>query len=729
MKKNMTWLKIYVIIFFVPYALFSQITKQDSLKTVIDSSFTQLNEVVIKGKKPYFESKSDRFVFNIENSSLSVGNNVWDVLKETPLVTVEQEKVSIVGFQNATVYINDRKSMLKGKDLFQYLKAMPSDNIVKIELITAPSAKYDASDGAIINLVLKKSMDDGLKGSFTLTDEQKKRNSQNGNVSLNYHKKRYSQSFLFSLGQNNEIVTENRQNSSKIIASTEQSNTHNLVKEPRVSVNTAVNFELDEKSIIGGVFEMQSNKPKSTMVSESYVLQDNTFFNQSANNNYNKEDSEIIGGGIYYNYKNERTRKNLDVSLDYVSHNRDGFNEFFSSKSYSGGTDQELINIYSKSLKKNHSLKVDYSQPFFNAKINVEFGGKINFLKTENPYDYREWNGADFVNDPAFSNQFHYEENINALYLVVKAKLFKRIDLNTGLRYENTNITTKQIMGDVVHKIDTDDFIPTINLNYLINQNNKIAFSYRTMLWRPFSNELNPFVFKTNANYWSSGNPFLSRATIQAARLNYFFKKSVFFLLSMEQVNNPILSTVEINNGVSLSKPVNINGKVRRYYFGGNYSTSFFQNKVTANLSSGVYHIDNSEIYSNSVNSYYNSSSVSLSGNNLFDTGTNVTVYFGYTSPYDLVNKHREEYIYNTYTISQNYKNFKFKLGMTDPFNLIRNKYTIDSDTGIFVTDADYNQRGVNFSVAMTFGNEKTKRTAIDRTDKGRSENGDSSIK
>lgn len=726
MKHRLLDLKISLIFFLIFNFSFSQENKQDSLRKIIDSSSIKLKEVLIEGKKPFLESKSDRFIFNIENSSLSIGNNAWDVLRQTPLVNIEQEKLSILGFQNASIYINNRKSILKSKDLYQYLKSMPSDNIIKIEIITSPSAKFDASDGGVINLVLKKTEFDGVKGSATFSDEQKRKNSQSSNISLDYHHNRYSQTISFYLGRNNGITKENLIGQNLVNPTTEYINSKDKSKEFRIGGTTAVNYELDEKNIIGGVFELHSSNPKDLEYSNNYIIQNNTISNQYESSKINDDKIRMLGSSLFYSYNNQKNERSLDINLDYFSHNRYNKNDFFSNQSSSNNSS---TNIYNDNVKNNYSLKGDYSQPLGKSKIILEIGGKINFLDTKNPYDYKEWNGSEFVNNPLFSNNFHYEENINALYMTLQKKFFNKLNINIGLRYETTNIETIQQINNEINKNNFNDFLPTINLNYVINKNNKISLNYRSMLWRPYSNELNPFIFKLNDNYWISGNANLHISNIQAIKLNYFIKKNFVFLLSLEKVNDPILNNVEIVDNITLSKPENFNGKVIRYYFGINYNTSFFENKVSANLSSGLYYIDNSKIYPNSNNSFYNSSSLLLNGNNLFHIGINLSAYFSYRSSYLLVNKSNTTLIYNTFDISKNHKDFKFKIGLIDPFNLIDNKYITYSDTGIFNTYGEYNQRGLSFSIVKTFGNQKTKKTNLDKTDKGRSENGNSTIK
>ena len=161
-------------------------TRQDSTK------LKEIEEVQLVGRKPTVESKVDRTVFNVANSSVLSGNTTWDVLRMTPLVSIDNDDVVKSEGQNVTVYINDRKSVFTGKDLKEYLNTIPADNLMKIEVITSPSARYETT-GQVINIVLKKLENEGLKGSASFTSDQASKNSQRSNVNINYHKKSFTQ--------------------------------------------------------------------------------------------------------------------------------------------------------------------------------------------------------------------------------------------------------------------------------------------------------------------------------------------------------------------------------------------------------------------------------------------------------------------------------------------------------------------------------------------------------
>jgi predicted small secreted protein len=707
-------------LFLIYTTSFSQETKQDSLRKVIESTIN-LEEVVISGKKKvFFETASDRFIFNIGISSLSVGSNAWDVLTKIPLINIEQEKISILGCQNATVYINNRRSILKGIELQNYLKSMPSDNINKIEIITSPSAKYDSSDGCIIIIVLKKTEIDGTKGNLSFINEQKMKNSTNFNGSINYHKNKYSQNLTFYSGYNQGITNEISFNEISNDNSILNIESRNYSKDFKYGGSTSFNYAINEHNILGAIFELHINKPKNEEFSFNYEIENETILNRYKSYNNNSNKLNMLGSGIFYNYNNENTSRTLDISLDFFRNNRNNINLFQS--------DISNINIDNENDKNNYTFKIDYSQPLASTGITIETGINSNLLITDNSYNYKDWNGIEFINNPIFSNIFKYEENINAFYITLQKKnILKKLNVNIGIRYENTRINLIQKTNDLNYTNNYFNILPSANVSYSINKTSKLVLSYRSMLWRPYANELNPFIYKINDNYWTSGNSDLNKAKINAFRLNYFIKNNFFILFSLENVNNPIINNIELNNNITINKPQNFDGNVNRYYFGLNYYKEIIKNKLTTNLSSGVYYIDNSNIFPDNKNSFYNRTSLSLDGKNILDF-FNFNAYFSYRSSYYLVNKFNNDFIFNTFDFSKTHKSITYKIGFTDPFNLIKNKFITFYSSGSFNTESNFDQRAITLSIVKTFGNDKTKKTIIEKIDKGRSQSGNSTL-
>ena len=724
---------LFFIIFLSNNRIYSQSIKQDSLKVI---AAKQLKEVIIYGsKKPTLESKSDRFVFNVENSSLVDGNNALNVLEQTPLLNVDETSgINIMGFQKAVVYINNRKSILTGKDLLDYLKNMPADNIVKIEIITTPSAKYDATDGGVINLVLKRLENDGWKGNISLTNEQKRLNSTNLSGYLNYHKNKFSQSTTLYIGKDNTLTYNYNINKIYLDNSTQIINSTNTTKDFNIGGTTSIDCELNEKNIIGGVFELNSTKDENYIFNNNYtILRDNTQNNKYLSNNNNDGGNKMMSGNLFYKFNDEKKEKSLDVNFDWT-YQKDNNNSAFST--YISENQKQWINanlINTEDNKKNYAFKIDYAQPIAQTGYNLEIGGKINYLNIKNPYIFNNWNGNQFIFDATNTNKFNYDENIKGLYFNINKQYFKKLNLKFGVRVENTNIKTLQETNQINNNQVYTNWLPYTNLNYKINSTNNITLSYKKSLLRPFPNEMNPFVNYINATNIRTGNPFLRIEQIENYKLTYVYKKAYSFITWYQKTSNFINNSITQEGTLFVRKPINLNGMMNEYYMGVNISQAMFKNKVKVNISTGASIFDNTEIErQNNIKldgSIFYRFKFTLDYNNIVETGINFNCYLSFVSPSNYANFTINEPSYRTaFNLNKNFEkqDLKIKLNVNDPFNFYRWQTTFYSPIGSFETNNRRDLRGLSISIIKQFGNNKSKETEKSEIEKGRTEEGQS---
>jgi hypothetical protein len=715
--------------------LYSQISKQDSLRKIADSlTSKELKEVIITGKKPLLESKSDRFIFNVANTSLVIGNNAWDVLRQTPLlITTPEGKIQIIGFQNASVYINDRKSVLTGKDLFEYLKTMPADNIVKIEIITSPSAKYEASDGGVINLVLKKSDTEGWKGSVSMTNEQKRKNSENLNFFLNYHKNRYTQSFTFHLGDNRTLTKTNISNFLYGTDSVQYIYSQKDLKDFHVGGTTSIDYELNAKNTIGSVLELHTNLPKSTQISNNYtIMNDNVMNNNYLSENLNDGQTKMFAGNLYYKYDN-KNNKSLNINFDWTYWENYNNNTFYFYDPLISDIWKSAYLIKTDEIRRNYSIKIDYSLPLGKTGYSLEAGGKVNYLDLDSPYDFNNWEITAWISDTSNTNHFKYKENINSLYLLVNKQYFKKLEVKLGVRLENTNIKTFLKTDNSENTQNYNKVMPTANVNYKINGNHSLNFSYREMLWRPYPNELNPFVFYTNDNNAYSGNPDLKNAAWQTYKLSYNFKQMLTLFAAYQIISNSLNNSVFEKNGLLLTLPVNMLGKAYDYSFSLNFYKNFFHDKLNLNLTTGIYYTDNFDINKKNgldvKNGVYNQSNLSLTYNNLFNSGINTTLWAGFFTPSYFGNvKINTVPFMNNISFSKYLKSadMDIKLSVNNPFNNYKFDISTLSQIGVFNSVQRQDSRGISFSVSKRFGNSKIQDVKKEEANKERAESGKS---
>ncbi|PZU02935.1 MAG: TonB-dependent receptor, partial [Chryseobacterium sp.] len=323
----------------------------------------EIETVTFVAKKPTVESKVDRTVFNVANSSILAGNTTWDVLRMTPLVSIDNNDAIKAEGETVTVYINDRKTVFTGKELKEYLKTIPADNLMKIEVITSPSSRYEAT-GSVINIVLKKRDDEGLKGSVTLNNRQNTKNSQYANLNLNYHKKNFTQTLIGSYGDNTNVQSNSSLYTLYKENSTTQINSKTIGRYRTPSVSSTSEFELNNKNTIGVILEYYQSNSSST--SEADGLKNiNGIFDNSYNQNQNSNGlNRNLGTNVFYKWYDKEKNKILDVNLgtNYYGQSDDSYyiKDMLSAKE---GASTKDIGVLTDTENRNYYIKVDYTQP------------------------------------------------------------------------------------------------------------------------------------------------------------------------------------------------------------------------------------------------------------------------------------------------------------------------------------------------------------------------------
>ncbi|PZU90612.1 MAG: hypothetical protein DI529_02475 [Chryseobacterium sp.] len=713
----------YLVFIFIIGNAFAQ--KHDSLKIIAEK---QIQEVVITGKKPVLETKSDRFVFNVENTGLVIGNNAWNVLQQTPLLMVDDDNgISVMGFQTAVVYINGRKSILLGKDLYGYLKSMPADNLIKIEIITTPSSKYDANDGAVIDLILKKMEDDGWKGSISFTDKQTRKNSQEIMAYLNYHRSRYSQSSTFDIGVDRRKSYE--YNINKIYNALEEQyiDTDRKTEEYYIGINNSFEYEINPENSIGGILELNYSNPKTFLFSKNYSDNSHEYFTNQDDNYKNV----LFSNNLFYKFQGKKSNRNLEINLDWVYRKSNGDGNY---NSY----DNTLINAYNNSIneeRRNYSLKVDYSQSLGNSGYSIETGFKNNFLSQHSPYYVNSWNGMEYIPNSNLTNIFKYKENILGIYTTISKTYFKKLTIKAGLRSEFTNIDGIQILTDEVNKMDYNNWLPTIIVSYKANDKNTIALSYKKSIIRPYANEINPFIYYINDNYIHKGNPSLGVYKQEIYRLNYSFRKNYNLTLAYKINNDVMRSSYYYQNNQLVIQTINYRGNNYQFFVGLNINKSIIKDKLSVNFNPSFTFNDNSEINRkndlNVPNSTFSNFDLKVYYKNILNTGINSEAYFSFYNNFSLVNyKLTEASNRFTFSLSRNFdkQGVKIRLETTDPFNFLTWKTVNYSNIGEIYRNNRRDIRSITLSISKSFGNKKSKETNKQESDKGRVEEGNNSL-
>lgn len=692
-------------------------TKKDS------TTRKEIKEVVLVGKKPTVENKVDRTIFNVANSSILAGNTTWEVLKMTPLISVENDETLKSEGENVTVYINDRKSVFTGKELKEYLKTIPADNLMKIEVITNPSARYESA-GSVINIVLKKLENEGVKGSVSLSNTQNKKNSQYSNFNLNYHKKNFTQTL--SGGYSNGEYVYSSTNENYIYANKSLTNvitdSNNLNKVPTFSSTSEL--ELDSKNNIGLILEYFQYKynNNANAVGSSYL--DTVFQNSFTQNQSTNGDHKSIGSNVFYKYYDKVKNKIFDVNLGVNYYNEESNNEFILSQEIapiSSGS-----KIVSDNQNRNYYLKLDYTQPFEKSGINLEMGGKIDFKNNVIPNDYYLLNQNNWNLDHSKSNRFQYLENLNSVYTNVSKTFFKKLEARIGLRYEYIHYKIMQNVGSIEKTNSYGTWLPDILLKYTLTENFNISTFYNRGIWRPYYAEFNPFLMPNSNGTYSQGNMDLQPNPSNRVELKFGLYKKYYISTSYMFSNQDYWNTFYINDGKTIDIPINFNGAVKKYNVNFNTNQTFLKNKLNVNLSINYSYTDNSDFYAknniiNAKNYFSNiGGSTNLSYTNLLNKNININAWIG------IFNQHSGNSFANNTMLFHNISATKIfpksqietSLRLSNIFMSPKFDRTTFTEIGSFRNSNIWDARGISLTFVKRFGNQKVKENSKTNVEK-----------
>jgi outer membrane receptor protein involved in Fe transport len=508
-----------------------------------------LATVNIVGQTPLVENKIDKIVYNAEKDLTSAGGNATDVLQKVPLVTVDiNGNVSIRGDQNVRVLINGKPSGATSASLADVLKTIPADQIKSIEVVTSPSAKYDAEgSGGIINIITKQKNVSGISGSVSGGVGTRQ---NNGNINLNYNKNR------FSLGINaggNLTWPQTSTTTFDLVNKFQDIHNYNL-STSRIKRHGAIG------SVTMGYEVNAFNSFNST-----FRLNDGGFnINGSGLNN---TDSAGVHRAYTSNTMSHNHFGGFDWSLDYTHKFKKEGEEFTISGQWSHSdiktdytnlfTAQNPSQVGNNNGKNNeYTFQADYTLPI-NKVVKIEAGGKTIQRRINSNYDIFNTDtlGNNAQRDSLNSNLYDYNQNVYAGYAVLTFTLPKSYSLLVGGRVENTRIKgdpqnpfqSATNAGDAFQDLrpftsSYTTYVPSLTIQKVIGTQT-LKLSYSKRIQRPSLQFLNPFINRSNVQSQTVGNVNLAPEVSQTVELNInkFIRSSVLnFSVYYKNTNNMI---------------------------------------------------------------------------------------------------------------------------------------------------------------------------------------------
>lgn len=525
-------------------------------------------EATVKAKQPFIEVGLGKLVVNVEGSSTAQSNNVLELLRRLPGVSVSQTgTISMHGKQGVLVLVNDRPTYLTGDQLAEYLRAMTATEIAQMELITQPGAKYDAAGNTgVINIKLKRNKKQGLNGNAMLMVGQGVYGNEHSSLLVSYKKNKLNVTMNltdmratgFADWVEDQYFTDEQTG-----AVLSQSHIHSTPKE-RFSVITArlaADYDCTDKTTIGissrGAYH--PNDMTSHVLATRY---DNITGIRSYNDILNPDGfiRKDVTTNAYLSHKFGK-ESTLDINADYLTYGnalRQSFtNAPLDAQMQPAGAALLLRSKHPSSINV-YSLKADYTYGFGNG-IKLEAGAKSSVVRTDNDAQFSILQGGDWVNDTMRTNRFVYNENINALYLTLAKEFSDKWNARAGLRAEQTNAKGVQYVHDNTFTRTYLSLFPTVFIGYKADTNNQFELNYGRRIDRPAYQMLNPFIHYSFQYSYFAGNPNLLPQYTNNIELKHSYKNMLITTISLSATSDIITDVVIADNVSKIVYGINKN--------------------------------------------------------------------------------------------------------------------------------------------------------------------------
>lgn len=495
-----------------------QVQRDTTFHVRLQSSSIQLDNVLVVGEKqtPSVRVVNGNTIFFPRNSALLAGSSALDVLKKTPGILVDgNDNISIGGRNGVLIIFNGKPTYMKQEELVSLLKSMSSETVTSVEIINNPSAQYDAEgSGGVININTRRQRTEGYSFSMNNGISYWDNIRQNTELAFSYTHNKFSLigNYHHQFGYYNLDYGMHRIQSGKEYYSP----TRDTDKRKTIAGNLDVEYKFNDRHLLGG--QLTANAlygPGQTITTTEIRNQEDRQLEQIlyARNDYYMQKGNRYGANIYYMATpKEGVKYTVDANYAWF----DGGSGNLQPNTYRS-PDRTIINdhLYKSVNSRNiHIYALAYHQQHKVGKGELKSGIKFSSVHADNGYNFSEIIDNKEITDATQSNDFIYKEQILAAYLLYAYPINNKLNLEIGLRGEQTwsdgRLFTIDGSNDKDNKRSYLNVFPSVSLNYQLTDEQALSFSYGSRIDRPAYQDLNPFEYLLDElSYWK-GNPFLT---------------------------------------------------------------------------------------------------------------------------------------------------------------------------------------------------------------------------
>ena len=503
---------------------------------ILEAESEAIDEVVVTAQ--LIRREADRFVVDVANSPIAIGKDGEELLKSSPGVWIQDDKISINGASGSKVYLNDREVKMEDAQLIAYLRSLSANDIQRIEVIPQSGADYDAaSAGGIIKITTKKRLDAGLMGSASLVAQGTKgMYNVMPSVSLNYNRGKvnaYGRAWLGAQG-NNFISTEHTDYTSGTLidAASEMDDTSQWG-----GGNVGIVYDINDKHSLGA--EVQYNYYGGNSVNDTWTEHTLADITTRTDGHYKSHgDNHMTTATLNYIYKLDDKGSVLKLIGDYAYSNSPDRNNYF---------DREIdpITLLTRdstyrdnSLSRNQLGTATIAlEKVLSPKVTLKAGVKYTYNNNSNTADYEYLKGEAWMPNTDKSYDIGYTENIGAAYVIASANL-GRVSLVGGLRGEYTNFRDKS--GAIAQNYF--DLFPNANVSYALTKDYAYSLiaQYARTISRPSFWALSPNETKISEYMIQRGNPNLKPSYDNSVSVTAVLKYKYTITLGVKITENAI---------------------------------------------------------------------------------------------------------------------------------------------------------------------------------------------
>jgi len=527
--------------------------KKEMGTLIMEVEVASLGEVTVSSTRPNIVIQADKTIVNVEGTVMAEGSTALDVIGRSPGIYVDGDgNINLNGRSGITVLIDDRQTYMSAADLANFLRSMPADNIKSLEVISNPSARYDAEGSAgVLNIKLKKNNLSGINGSIQLGHQYNGYHAPFTGATVNVRSGKWTSNASLNYNENArpiDLEILRRFQIEEGISDFDQE-ADIIIRRKNLFFTGGTDYQINDKHSVGISLQASGSRGKEDGNSLTNITNpDNDDINFLQALNDAETGSQRFFSNFHYLGNLDTLGTKLSADIDFTIMGTESFSLL--NNSYWVNERQNLLTdriVTDNEMQYTiFTSKVDFTKPLKKGKV-LETGVKGSWVRSDNDLDIQRGASAEPLQPDPSSNEFIYHENVLAGYITLKGNINSKFDYQAGLRGEYSDISGNSVTMGEVNTQRYFDLFPSMYLQHKVSDKYQIVYNVNRRITRPNYRLLNPFVFYVDPLTTERGNPQLTPQYANNFEMNHIINGSYQFTLSYSRMTNSFNQVMKQN--------------------------------------------------------------------------------------------------------------------------------------------------------------------------------------